>query len=417
MKIKSRLIAMQFMEFSVWGAYLISMGAYLARIGLAEQIGWFYSVQGFMSLFMPALVGTVADRFVPAQKMLGTCHLLMALFMSITGCVGMIHGNDVTFAQLFPPFVLSVACFMPTLALSNSVSYSVLEKSGMDTVKEFPSIRIYGTVGFILSMWLVDLLGFQHDHRQFFVSAAWSLLLGCYAFTLPSCTVNRNKQSRSLTDIFGLRAFTLFKKREMAIFFIFSILIGVCLQITNGYANTFISAFAKVPIYADTFFVRHANILISLSQMSETFCILLIPFCLQRWGIKKIILISIFAWALRFALFAIGNPTNGVWLFILSMLVYGIAFDFFNISGSLFVNQNTEPHMRSSAQGLFMMMCNGMGATIGTLAAQSVVNTYVFSHTDAMTQLAGWHTAWTIFTCYAVVVGILFALLFRNSHK
>ena len=414
---KGRLIALNFMEFSVWGAYLISMGGYLAKIGLAEHIVWFYSVQGVVSLFMPALMGIVADRFVPAQKMLGMCHLMVACCMTIAGCVGMTQGDGVTFAQLFVPYALGVAFFMPTLALSNSVSYSVLARAGEDPVKVFPSIRVFGTIGFIISMWLVDLLGFQHDHRQFFVSAVWSGVLGCYAFTLPSCEVDRSKRKRSFAEAFGLRAFTLFKERRMAIFFLFSMLLGVSLQITNGYANTFISAFAQVPAYADTFVVRHANMLISLSQISETLCILLIPFCLQRWGIKRVILIAMMAWTLRFGLFAVGNPGSGVWLFVLSMLVYGIAFDFFNISGSLFVNQSTDAHMRSSAQGLFMMMANGFGATIGTLSAQAVVNALVYSQPDVASRMEGWQTVWGIFACYAFVVGILFALFFREGKS
>lgn len=413
---KGRLIALNFMEFSVWGTYLISMGGYLAKIGLAEHIGWFYSVQGFVSLFMPALLGVIADRFVPAQKMLGISHLLTALFMTIAGCVGMVKGDSVTFAQLFVPYALGVIFFMPTLALSNSVSYAVLDRAGEDAVKVFPSIRIFGTIGFIVSMWMVDLLGFQHDHRQFFVSAVWSVVLGCYAFTLPSCAVDRNKQKRSLADVFGIRAFSLFRERRMAVFFLFSMLLGVSLQITNGYANTFISAFAQIPAYADTFVVRHANILISLSQISETLCILLIPFCLQRWGIKNVILIAMLAWTLRFGLFAVGNPGSGVWLFVLSMVVYGVAFDFFNISGSLFVNQSTDAHMRSSAQGLFMMMTNGFGATIGTLGAQSVINAFVYLQPDVATRMEGWQTVWLIFACYAFVVGILFALFFKTRE-
>lgn len=413
---KRQLTALNFMEFSVWGAYLISMGGYLAKVGLAEHIGWFYSVQGFVSLFMPALLGIVADRFVPAQRLLGISHLLVALFMAVTGYVGMTKGDSVTFAQLFVPYALGVAFFMPTLALSNSVSYAVLDKAGEDAVKVFPSIRIFGTIGFIVSMWLVDLLGFQHDHRQFFVSAGWSVMLGCYTFTLPSCAVNRNRLHRTFAEAFGLRAFTLFKERRMAVFFLFSMLLGVSLQITNGYANTFISAFAQVPAYAETFVVRHANILISLSQVSETLCILLIPYCLQRWGIKTVILIAMLAWTLRFGLFAVGNPGTGVWFFVLSMMVYGIAFDFFNISGSLFVNQSTDAHMRSSAQGLFMMMTNGFGATIGTLGAQAVVNAIVYSQPDAATRMEGWQTVWTIFACYAFVVGILFALFFKTER-
>jgi nucleoside transporter len=408
---------MNFLVFAVWGSYLTSMGSYLASVGMGTNIGWFYSVQGIVSLFMPALIGIIADRWIPAQKMLSICHFIAAGFMLLTGYMGMTHGNDVTFAQLFPFYTLSVAFFMPTIALDNSVSYTTLTAGGYDTVKAFPPIRVFGTIGFICSMWMVDLLGFQHDYRQFFVCAAWGIVLGFYALTLPNCPINKNVEKKSFVDTFGLRAFSLFKNKKMCIFFIFSMLLGVSLQITNGYANTFISAFEKVNDYANTFAVEHANILISLSQISETLCILLIPFCLKRFGIKKVMLMAMFAWVFRFGFFAIGNPGSGVWLFVLSMIVYGVAFDFFNISGSLFVDQETSPEIRSSAQGVFMMMTNGFGATIGTLGAQFVVNKLVYTHPDATTQISGWSTSWYIFAAYSLVVAILFAIFFQYKHE
>ena len=416
MQLKIRLIVMNFLVFAVWGSYLTSMGSYLASVGMGMHIGWFYSVQGIVSLFMPALIGIVADRWIPAQKMLSICHFLAAGFMALTGYMGMVYGDQVTFAQLFPFYTMSVAFFMPTIALDNSVSYTALTAGGYDTVKAFPPIRVFGTIGFICSMWIVDLLGFQHDYRQFFVCAVWGIVLGFYALTLPNCPVNKNVEKKSFVDTFGLRAFSLFKDKKMCIFFIFSMLLGVSLQITNGYANAFISAFASVKEYADTFAVQHANILISLSQISETLCILLIPFCLRRFGIKNVMLMAMFAWVFRFGFFAVGNPGNGVWLFILSMIVYGVAFDFFNISGSLFVDQETSPEIRSSAQGVFMMMTNGFGATIGTLGAQFVVNRLVYSNSDPVAQIPGWTSTWYIFAGYALVVAILFAIFFRYKH-
>lgn len=413
---KLRLTVMNFLEFAVWGAYLTSMGGYLARVGLAEHIGWFYSVQGFVSLFMPALMGIVADRCVPAQRMLGICHLVAAFFMAATGYVGMTHGDSVSFGQLFPLYASGVAFFMPTIALGNSVSYQLLSRAGYDTVKAFPPIRVFGTIGFIVSMWMVDLLGLQHSYGQFFVSAVWGVVLACYAFTLPACAVNRGGGSRSVVDMLGLRAFALFREKRMALFFVFSVLVGVSLQITNGYANAFISSFAGVPEYAGSFAVRHANMLISLSQMSETLCILLIPFCLKHLGIKKVMLCAMIAWALRFGFFAMGNPGDGVWLFVLSMLVYGIAFDFFNISGSLFVDKETDISMRSSAQGVFMMMTNGLGATIGTLSVQAVVNAVVYSKSTPLARMDGWATVWYVFAGYALIVALLFALIFRYDR-
>lgn len=417
MNLKIRLIIMNFLVFAVWGSYLTSMGSYLASVGMGPHIGWFYSVQGIVSLFMPALIGIVADRWIQAQKMLSICHFLAAFFMLLTGYMGMTYGDQVTFGQLFPFYTMSVAFFMPTIALDNSVSYTALTSGGYDTVKAFPPIRVFGTIGFICSMWIVDLLGFQHDYRQFFVCAAWGIILGIYALTLPKCPVSKNVEKKSFVDTFGLRAFSLFKDKKMCLFFIFSMLLGVSLQITNGYANTFISAFASVKEYADTFAVQHANILISLSQISETLCILLIPFCLRRFGIKNVMLMAMLAWVFRFGFFAIGNPGSGVWLFVLSMIVYGVAFDFFNISGSLFVEKETSPEIRSSAQGVFMMMTNGFGATIGTLAAQFVVNRLVYSNPDPVAQIPAWSTTWYIFAGYALVVAILFALFFQYKHE
>ena len=414
---KSRLIGMSFLQFGVWGAYLISMGTYLFSAGMGDKIGYFYAMQGVVALFMPALIGIVADRWIPAQKLLAGCHLLSALFKAAMGYVaisatGMVADEYPTMILLY---ALSVAFFMPTLALSNSVSYTALESVKLDPVKSFPPIRVFGTVGFICTMILTDVLGFQATPNQFFLSAALGLVASGYDLTLPACPVSNRQQGKSLTEALGLNAFSLFKQRKMALFFLFSVLLGVALQITNGFANPYLNSFASLPEYADTFGVKHANVLISLSQLSETFCLLLIPFALKRFGIKYVMLIAMCCWVLRFALFGLGNPGEGVWMFVLSMLVYGIAFDFFNISGSLFVNQETDMSVRSSAQGLFMMMTNGLGATIGTIMAQQVVNHYV-DFTSDMPQVEGWSQAWLVFAGYMLVVAILFAFLFKYKH-
>ncbi len=409
---------MNFLQFAVWGAYLTSMGSYLAKIGMGAQIGWFYSIQGVVSLFMPALMGVVADKYIPAQKLLGFCHAIAALFMGLAGFYGMSNGNEAEFSTLFLLYTISVAFYMPTLGLSNSVAYTSLEKARLDIIKTFPPIRTFGTIGFICSMWTVDLLGFQADYRQFFMCAFLSVLMAIYAFTLPQCPVNNStgNSKQSWAEVFGLRAFALFKQKKMAYFFIFSMLLGVSLQITNGYANPFISSFGAIDAYKDTFGVQHANLLISLSQISETCCILLIPFFLGKYGIKKVMLIAMVAWVLRFALFGLGDPGSKVWMFLLSMLVYGVAFDFFNVSGSLFVDKETDVSMRSSAQGLFILMTNGFGASIGTLGAQYVVNHFVdFNSTTP--QIEGWSKAWFVFAAYAAVVAVAFALLFKYKHN
>ena len=413
-----KLIVMNFLEFAVWGAYLTSLGRYLGNIGLGSQIKWFFAMQGIVSIFMPTLMGIVADKKMEAQKVLSLCHGLAGLFMAGAGFYCMSAGSAVQFAPLFLLYSLSVAFFMPTIALVNSVAYNALGKEGMDPVKDFPPIRVFGTVGFICSMLLTNFLhiggvAMQDSYTQLISSGILSLVLAGYALTMPSCPVNRSSGKQSFAEAFGLKAFTLFKDSQFAIFFIFSMLLGASLQITNGYANTFLGSFAADPSLADTFAVKNSNALISISQASETLCILLIPFFMKRFGIKKVMLISMFAWVLRFALFGAGNPAMpGVLLFILSCIVYGMAFDFFNISGSLYVEQNAAPEIRSSAQGLFMMMTNGFGATLGTLAAGAVVDAC-----DVFNTPANWPTAWYIFAGYALVVAILFWILFKDTQK
>ena len=413
--IKLRLIIMNIIQWAVWGAYLTSMGSYLASVGLATRIGIFYSMQGIVSIFMPTLMGIVADRFIPAQKLLGFCHGIAGAAMAAAGFYGMTAGNEVSFGVLFGLYALSVAFYMPTIALSNSVAYNILERNGYDTVKDFPPIRVFGTIGFICAMLFVNFMTngngvqYQHSYNQFIVSGILGLIMLLYCFSLPECPCHKDSGAQqTLAQRFGLDAFSLFKDRQMAIFFIFSMLLGVALQITNGFANPFISHFKEVPEFANSWGARNANALISISQVSETLGILLIPVAMRLFGIKKVMLIAMFAWVLRFGLFGAGDPGSGVWMLILSMIVYGVAFDFFNISGSLYVNMRTTGKIQNSAQGLFMLMTNGIGATIGTLSAQAVVNHFVYNAADP-----DWSTAWYVFAAYALVVAILFMILFK----
>ena len=418
-KITIRLIVMNILQYAVWGAYLTSMGSFLARSGFGPQIWLFFATQGFVSIFMPALMGIVADKWIPAQKVLSLCHGIAGVCMLGAGLYAMNAGEAISFGSFYALYTLSVAFYMPTIAISNSVAYNSLEISGKDPVKDFPPIRVFGTVGFICSMLFVNFMKggdgvqFQHTYNQFLTSGILGLLLCAYALTLPNCPCKpKTEGGQSFLDATGLSAFKLFKEGQFAIFFIFSMLLGASLQITNGYANTFITSFADLPAYANTWGAQNANALISISQISETLCILLIPFCLKKFGIKKVMLIAMFAWVFRFGFFGLGNPGSGVWLFILSCIVYGVAFDFFNISGSLYVNDNTDKGIRSSAQGLFMLMTNGLGASIGTWAAGKVVNYFVYNAAEP-----NWASAWYAFAIYALVVGILFAILFKDPQK
>ena len=416
--LKLRLIVLNFLEFAAWGAYLTSLGRYLGGIGLGSQIKWFYAMQGIVSICMPTLMGIIADRHIQAQKVLAMCHACAGVFMAGAGIYCLTAASVPEFGPLFLLYSLSVAFFMPTIALTNSVAYNALSKAGMDTVKEFPPIRVFGTVGFICSMLAtnfvkIDGVAMQDSFTQLISSGIISLVMAAYSMTMPACETKKSEGKQSFADIFNLKAFSLFKDRQFAVFFIFSMLLGASLQITNGYANMFLGSFGDNPAYADTFAVKNSNALISISQISETLCILLIPFFMKRFGIKKVMLISMFAWVLRFAFFGLGDPAMpGVLLFILSCIVYGVAFDFFNISGSLYVEQNTTSDIRSSAQGIFMLMTNGLGATFGTLAAGAVMDAVVFKAADP-----SWSKAWFIFAAYAFVVGIAFMILFKDPKS
>jgi NHS family nucleoside permease-like MFS transporter len=423
---------MNFIEFAVWGAYLTCMGNYLGIAGLGDKISWFYALQGIVSLFMPTLIGIIADRYIQPQRLLGLCHLAAGTFMLGCWWLGMQagFGQELVDKSLFITlYSLSVAFFMPTIALSNTTAFVILKNNGMDTVKDFPPIRVLGTVGFIVTMWFVNCAvwedgaffmtfddnahKFQYTYMQFFVSGLLSILLFLYCFTLPACKLEK-KEGLSLAESLGLNAFKLFKVKKMALFFIFSALLGMCLQVTNGYAGPFITSFkgSADAAVASSFAANNATLLTSISQMSEALCILLIPFFLKRYGIKVVMLMSMFAWVFRFGFFGIGNPAMpGVILFILSCIVYGVAFDFFNVSGGIFVDQECEPSVKASAQGLFMMMTNGIGATVGTLAAGEIVNHYC-SWQDGFLQ-GDWTTCWFIFSAFALVVAISFALVFH----
>ena len=441
MNLKFRLSLMNFLQFAVWGAYLTCMGNYLGSAGLGAEISWFYAIQGIVSIFMPTIIGIIADRKVQPQRMLGICHLLAGAFMLCCWYMGYQAGtgNELTDKSAFiAVYTLSVAFYMPTLALSNTTAFRILTDKGMDTVKDFPPIRVLGTVGFIATMWFVNCavwdgnsfsltLGenankFQYTYWQFFVSGLLSLVLFLYTFTLPQCKLVKKEHNESLAETFGLNAFKLFKTKKMALFFIFSALLGMSLQVTNGYATPFLTSFrgSEDPIIASSFAANNATLLTSISQISEALCILMIPFFLRRYGIKIVMLIAMFAWVLRFGLFGLGNPAmSGVLLFILSCIVYGVAFDFFNVSGAMFVDQECAPSVKASAQGLFMLMTNGLGATIGTLAAGEIVNHYCQWNENGFL-MGDWQSCWFIFAAFALAVAITFALVFhpeKHSKK
>jgi NHS family xanthosine MFS transporter len=394
---------MNFLEFFVWGSWLISLGAYMFNVlhfsGI--QVGSIYGTMGVASIFTPALFGIVADRWLNAERVLGLCHIAGALLL--------FWASRVTdYSTLYFIMLLNSCVFMPTIGLNNTVSYIVLENRGFNIVKDFPPIRVWGTVGFIAAMWMVDLCGFNKSPLQLYISAGSGLLLGLYAFTLPGCPPVRSAVKKSVASSLGLDAFVLFKRKKMVVFFLFAMLLGAALQITNTFGSTFLDDFKNT--YPDAFGVKHSNLLISISQISETMFILAIPFFLRRFGIKQVMLMSIFAWVFRFGLFAVGDPGSGLWLLVLSMIIYGMAFDFFNISGSLFVEKEADIKIRASAQGLFMLMTNGIGAFLGNYISGRVVDYFTVDG------VKNWQSIWFSFAGYALLLGIVFPLVFKYKH-
>lgn len=410
MNIKIRLTILSFFQFFVWGAWLITIATYFFsnNMGTGAQFGAIFSTLAISSLVMPALTGIIADKWMNAERLYGILHIL---YGAVLLYVPQVKDADTLYYVIFVAMIF----YMPTISLSNSISYTILKKNNFDVVKVFPPIRVWGTIGFIVAMWTTNLTDSKANTNQFLIGGIAAILLGIYAFSLPKCPPQRSiAKNASVIEQLGLNAFKLFAKYKMALFFIFSMFLGAALQLTNMYGDTFLDDFKKVPEYGpESFVVKYSTIIMSISQISETVFILTIPFFLRKFGIKKVMLFSMIAWVLRFGLFAYGNPADGLWMIILSCIVYGMAFDFFNISGSLFVETTTDSSIRSSAQGLFMMMTNGVGAYLGSKVSGFVIDKYFTVNGGDK----DWHNIWLAFAAYAAVIAVLFLVLFKHKHN
>jgi len=408
LSLKLRLTVMNFLQFFIWGAWLITIGAYWFqnKQWSGTSFGAIFSTMGISALFMPALMGVVADKWINAEKLYGLLHLAGAVMLFMVPSVDDPHA-------MFWVMLVTMVFYMPTISLAIAVAYNALKENGLDVVRDYPPIRVWGTVGFIVALWTTSLLGLETSAGQFYIASAASLVLGLYAFTLPPAPPRmKQAQSRSLVDVLGLSSFRLFRDRNMAVFFVFAMLLGAALQLTNAYGDTFLHDFAGDDAFKGSLAVKYPAIIMSISQISETLFILTIPFFLRRFGIKTVMTISMLAWFLRFGLFAYGDPGPGLWMIVLSCIVYGMAFDFFNISGSLFVEQQADPKIRASAQGLFMLMTNGVGAVLGSSISGWMIDRF---YTDAG-GAKDWHGIWTAFALYALAMAVLFVPLFRHRH-
>ncbi|MCZ4222670.1 nucleoside permease [Pedobacter rhodius] len=448
MNVKFRLTVMSFMQFFVWAAWLITIANYWfgTKQWDGANFGIIFSTMGIASLFMPTITGILADKWINAEKLYAILHILYAATMFYLPQVENPH-------SFFWVMLVAMCFYMPTIALSNSISYTTLKNGNFDVVKSFPPIRVWGTVGFIVAMWITNLTGNKASANQFYIAGISALFLGIYSFALPACKpLNLISEKKTFIQKLGLESFKLFADYKMALFFIFSMFLGAALQLTNAYGDVFLDEFKLFPVFADSFVIRYSTIILSISQISETLFILAIPFFLRRFGIKWVIVIAMFAWVLRFGLFAFGDPSANLWMIIMSCIVYGMAFDFFNISGSLFVETSTTPKIRSSAQGLFMMMTNGFGAVFGSLISGWMINKYFttyYSNVNALSKyvksdadnvhllkflkdkgisvlqngdlsrsldVKDWHNIWLSFTIYVLVIAIIFVVTFKHKH-
>lgn len=407
MSLKFRLILMQTFQFFIWGAWLLTIGAYWFqnKHWSGTEFGAIFSTMGIASLFMPALAGIIADRFINAEKLYAFFHLMGALVLALIPQI-----NDPK--TMFWAMLLNMIFYMPTISLSITISYSAMKNAGLDIIKDYPPIRIWGTIGFIAALWTTSLSGLETSSGQFYVASFVSLLLALYSFSLPKCPPLGKNLGGSFSKSVGLDAFQLFKDKNMALFFLFAMLLGAALQLTNAYGDTFLHDFAAIEAYKESFAVRHPAIILSISQISETLFILAIPFFLRHFGIKQVMLMSMLAWTLRFGLLAFANPADGLWMIVLSCIIYGMAFDFFNISGSLFVETQVHKKMRSSAQGLFMMMCNGFGALLGSRISGFVIDKYFMVEGKF-----DWQGIWLSFAGYSAAIALLFVIFFKKPNS
>ena len=416
--IKQRLTALSFLQFFIWGCWLITIGAFWFETKQwgPDQFGVIFSTMGISALFMPAIAGILSDRYINAEKLYGVLHILGGI------CLFFVPASS-TPDEMFWRILLTMIFYMPTISLSNTVAYAILSREpGIDVVKVFPPIRVWGTVGFIVALWTVSLTGNETHAFQFYLGGIASLVLGVYSFTLPACPpLGKNMEHKGYLQAFGLHAFSMFKNYRYAIFFLFAMLLGAALQLTNAYGDVFLHSFDSLYSDPKPLAVQYPAIISSIAQISETLFILAIPFFMRRFGIKQIMIISMVAWVLRFGLFAYGDPAGGLWMIVLSCIIYGMAFDFFNISGSLFIEKSVEPGIRASAQGLFTMMVNGVGAVFGSRASGWVMEkyftTYIPVENGHHIAKIDWHSTWLCFAGYSLVVLILFVILFRDQKQ
>ena len=392
-KTKLQLSSMMFLEFFIWGGWFVTMGTFLSQSFNASgsQLATAYETQSIRAIIAPFIIGLIADRYFSAQKILGFLHLVGALLLYLAG-------SSNSFISFYPFILMYMILYMPTLALVNSVAFRQMK----DPSKEFPPIRVFGTVGWIIAGLIIGYLGWESQkllENTFYVTASASLILGIFSFTLPNTPPTADKGDYSISKILGLDALSLLKDKKYLIFFISSILICIPLAFYYQHANQFLNEIG----------MPKAAAVMTLGQISEALFILLLPIFLKRYGIKTTLIVGMLAWVLRYLLFAYGDVGQGTWMLIIGVILHGICYDFFFVSGQIYTDFKAGEQFKSSAQGLITLATYGLGMLIGFRIAGNITDLYATSSGHDWTQI------WMLPSGFALFVLIFFIITFRDE--
>ena len=389
-RIRVLLSVAMFFQFFIWGSWFVTMGTYLFEIGFqGPDIGAAYSTTGWAAIFSPLFVGMIADRYFAAQKVLGFLHLL--------GGVCLYWAAQITApGAFFWVLLLYTLCYMPTLALVNSIAFRQMDDPGV----EFPNVRVLGTIGWIAAGWLIGLMQIEATAAPLKIAAGASVLTGLFSFFLPHTPPKSSGEKATLSEVLGLKALSLMRERSFAVFAITSLLVTIPLAFYYNFANAFLNEVG----------MENAAGKMTFGQMSEIIFMVLMPFFFARLGVKKMLLIGILAWVVRYALFALGNNDALVWMYYGGIILHGICYDFFFVTGQIYVDKKADADLRSSAQGFIALITYGVGILIGAQISGQVVQHYALA--DGTHE---WAPVWLMAAVMAAVVAVLFAFFFKDQ--
>ncbi|MBI5382270.1 MAG: nucleoside permease [Opitutae bacterium] len=388
--IYSKLTVMMFLQYFVWGVYYVTMGTYLFKIGFkGSDIGQAYGATSIAGIVSPFLVGMVADRFFPAQKVLAAMHIMGGVVMYIVS-------QTVAPGAFFWVFLLYACLYMPTIALTNSISFYQMKEPG----KEFPFIRVWGTIGWIVAGLIVSAIKQEDTNTPMVICAAVSALTGVLCLLLPNTPPKGSGQQIRISDVLGLKALKMFRDPSFLVFAIASTLICIPLAFYYNFTNAFLNQSGMTGTAAK----------MTMGQMSEIIFMIIMPFFFARLGVKKMLVIGMAAWALRYVMFAYGNADALVWMFYLGIILHGICYDFFFVTGQIYVDNSAPVEIQASAQGLITLLTYGIGMLVGSL-----ISGFVVDHYKQGENLYNWHSIWLWPFGMAGIVMIAFLLFFKDK--